>query len=140
MNLAYIVLLVGLMMLVVVKLTMDKVESVRYRQNLKSDKLARKARLARKAQEERLANIERKLVMNAAISNSYKSSELLDIGFSKVSDNKYSSPIVEVLEKGSGDTVSVKRYYVSVELQDGKIKSCTKQYLQENKPQITHSC
>ena len=129
MNLAYIVLAVGLVLLAVVKLTMDKVESIRYRQDLKFDKLARKARLARKTQEERLANIDRQLVMNVAVSNSYKSSELLDMGFSKVSDSKYSSPIVEVLEKGSSDTISVKRYYVSIELQDGKIKSCTKQFL-----------
>ena len=78
---------------------------------------------------EMLVNIERQLVMSVAFSNSYKSTELLDMGFSKVSDNKYSSPIVEVLEKGSSDTISVKRYFVSVELQDGKIKSCTKQYL-----------
>ena len=130
MNLAYIVLAVGLLLLAVVKLTLDKVESIRYRRDLKFNKLARKARLARKAQEERLANIDRQLVMNAAISNSYKSSELLELGFSKVSDNKYSSPIVEVLEKGYNDTISVKRYYVSVELQDSKIKSCTKKYLQ----------
>lgn len=129
MNLVYIVLAVGIALLVVVKLTINQVESIKYRQDLKFQKLARKARLARKAQEERLANIERQLVMSAAISNSYKSSELLEWGFSKVSENKYSSPIVEVLEKGSGDTIIPKKYYVSIELQDGKIKSCTKQYL-----------
>lgn len=129
MNLVYIVVAVGVMLLILIKLTLDKIESIRYRQDLKLDKLARRARLARKAQEERLANIERQLVINAAISNSYKSSELLDIGFSKVSENTYSSPIVEVLEKGSGDTIIPKKYYVSIELQDGKIKSCTKQYL-----------
>lgn len=123
MNLAYIVLSVGLVLLAVVKLTLDKVESIRYRQDLKFDKLARKA------QEERMANIKRQLVMCTAISNSYKSSELLDMGFSKVSDSIYSSPIVEVLEKGSGDTIIPKKYFVSVTLQDGKIKSCTKQYL-----------
>ena len=129
MNYVYIVLSVGLVLLAVVKLTLDKVESIRYRQNLRFDKLARKARLARKAQEERLANIERQLVMNAAISNSYKNSELLDIGFSKVSDSEYSSPIVEVLEKGSGDTIIPRKCFVSVTLQEGKIKSCTKKYL-----------
>ena len=129
MNLAYIVLSVGLVLLAVVKLTLDKVESIRYRQNLRLDKLARKARLARKAQEERLANIERQLVMSVAISNSYKSSELLGMGFTKASENKYSSPIVDVLEKGSGDTIIPKKYFVSIELQDGKIKSCTKQFL-----------
>ena len=129
MDLVYAVLAVGMSLVVVAKLTIDKIESIKYRQNLRFDKLARKARLARKAQEERLANIERQLVMNAAISNSYKNSELLDIGFSKVSDSEYSSPIVEVLEKGSSDIISVKRYYVSVKMQDDKIKSCTKQYL-----------
>lgn len=129
MNYVYIVLAVGIVLLAVVKLTLDKVESIRYRQDLKFDKLARKARLARKAQEERLANIERQFVMNAAISNSYKNSELLELGFSKVSENTYSSPIVEVLEKGSGDTIIPKKYFVSVTLQDDKIKSCTKQYL-----------
>ena len=129
MNLVYIVLVVGIMLLVVVQITINKIESIRYRQNLKFNKLARKARLARKAQEERLANIERQLVMNAAISNSYKNSELLDMGFSKVSDSEYSSPIVEVLEKGSGDTIIPRKYFVSVTLQEGKIKSCTKKYL-----------
>ena len=72
MNLAYIVLSVGIVLLAVVKLTLDKIESIRYRQNLKFDKLARKARLARKAQEERLANIESQLIMCNAISNRYK--------------------------------------------------------------------
>lgn len=129
MHLTYMILAVGIVLLAVVKLTLDKVESIRYRQDLKFDKLARKARLARKEQEERLANIERQLIMCTAISNSYKSSELLELGFSKVSENKYSSPIVEVLEKGSGDTIIPKKYFVSIELQDGKIKSCTKQYL-----------
>lgn len=129
MNSVYIVAIVGVIILAAVKFTISKIESVRYRNDLKFQKLARKARLARKAQEERLANIERQLVMSAAISNSYKSSELLDMGFTKVSDNKYSSPIVEVLEKGSGDTIVTKRYFVSVILQDGKIKSCTKKYL-----------
>ena len=129
MNLVYTVVAVGVMLLILIKLTLDKIESIRYRQELKMQKLARKARLARKAQEERLANIETQLVMNSDISNSYKSSELLEMGFSKVSDNKYSSPIVEVLEKGSGDTIIPKKYFVSVTLQDGKIKSCTKQYL-----------
>ena len=129
MNYVYTVLAVGIVLLVIVKLTIDKIESAKYRNDLKFQKLARKARLARKAQEERLANIERQLVMNAAISNSYKSFELLDMGFSKVSDSEYSSPIVEVLEKGSGDTIIPKKYFVSIILQDGKIKSCTKKYL-----------
>ena len=133
MDLVYVVLVVGVMLLVVVQIMINKIESIRYRRDLKFDKLARKARLARKAQEERLANIERQLIVCTAISNSYKSSELLELGFSKVSDNKCYSPIVEVLEKGSSDTISVKRYYVSVELQDGKIKSCTKQAI------VTHS-
>lgn len=129
MNYVYTVLAVGLVLLAVVKLTLDKIESVKYRNDLKFQKLARKARLARKAQEERLANIERQLIVSTAISNSYKSSELLDMGFTKVSENTYSSPIVEVLEKGSGDTIIPRKYFVSVTLQDGKIKSCTKQYL-----------
>ena len=129
MNEVYTIMVVGLALLAVVKLTLDNVKSIKYRQRLKFDQLARKARLARKAQEERLANIERQLVMSAAISNSYKSSELLDMGFSKVSDSEYSSPIVEVLEKGSGDTIIPRKYFVSVTLQEGKIKSCTKKYL-----------
>ena len=129
MNYVYAVLIVGIVILVAVKFTISKIESVKYRNDLKFNKLARKARLARKAQEERLANIERQLVMNAAISNSYKNSELLDMGFSKVSDSEYSSPIVEVLEKGSGDTIIPRKYFVSVTLQEGKIKSCTKKYL-----------
>lgn len=129
MNYVYIVSAVGVMLLILIKLTLDKIESAKYRNDLKFQKLARKARLARKAQEERLANIERQSVMNAAISNSYKNSELLDMGFSKVSENTYSSPIVEVLEKGSGDTIIPKKYFVSVTLQEGKIKSCTKKYL-----------
>ena len=129
MNYVYAVLIVGIVILAAVKFTISKIESVKYRNDLKFNKLARKARLARKAQEERLANIERQLVMNAAISNSYKNSELLDMGFSKVSDSEYSSPIVEVLEKGSGDTIIPRKYFVSVTLQEGKIKSCTKKYL-----------
>ena len=129
MNYVYAVLIVGIVILAAVKFTISKIESVKYRNDLKFNKLARKARLARKAQEERLANIERQLVMSAAISNSYKSSELLDMGFSKVSDSEYSSPIVEVLEKGSGDTIIPRKYFVSVTLQEGKIKSCTKKYL-----------
>ena len=129
MNYVYTVLIVGIVILAAVKFTISKIESVKYRNDLKFNKLARKARLARKAQEERLANIERQLVMSAAISNSYKSSELLDMGFSKVSDSEYSSPIVEVLEKGSGDTIIPRKYFVSVTLQEGKIKSCTKKYL-----------
>ena len=129
MNYVYAVLIVGIVILAAVKFAISKIESVKYRNDLKFNKLARKARLARKAQEERLANIERQLVMSAAISNSYKSSELLDMGFSKVSDSEYSSPIVEVLEKGSGDTIIPRKYFVSVTLQEGKIKSCTKKYL-----------
>ncbi len=129
MNYVYAVLIVGIVILAAVKFTISKIESVKYRNDLKFNKLARKARLARKAQEERLANIERQLVMSAAISNSYKSSELLDMGFSKVSDSEYSSPIIEVLEKGSGDTIIPRKYFVSVTLQEGKIKSCTKKYL-----------
>ena len=129
MNEVYTIMVVGLALLAVVKLTLDNIKSIKYRQSLKLDQLARKARLARNEQEERLVNIERQLVMCAAISNSYKSTELLDMGFEKVSENRYSSPIVEVLEKCSSDTISVKRYYVSVKMQDDKIKSCTKQYL-----------
>ena len=128
MNYVYAVLIVGIVILAAVKFTISKIEYVKYRNDLKFNKLARKARLARKAQEERLANIERQLVMSAAISNSYKNSELLDMGFSKVSDSEYSSPIVEVLEKGSGDTIIPRKYFVSVTLQEGKIKSCTKKY------------
>ena len=129
MHLVYIVAIVGISLLAIIKWTLVKIESDKYRNDLKFQKLARKARLARKAQEERLANIERQLVMSVAISNSYKSSELLDMGFSKVSDSEYSSPIVEVLEKGSGDTIIPKKYFVSIILQDGKIKSCNKKYL-----------
>ena len=129
MNYVYAVLIVGIVILAAVKFTISKIESVKYRNDLKFNKLARKARLARNEQEERLANIERQLVMCAAISNGYKSAELLDMGFEKVSENRYSSPIVEVLEKDSSDKISVKRYYVSVKMQDDKIKSCTKQYL-----------
>ena len=129
MNEVYTIMVVGLALLAVVKLTLDNVKSIKYRQRLKFDKLARKARLARNAQEERLADIERQLAICEAISNGYKSAELLGIGFEKVSENRYSSPIVEVLENGSSDTISVKRYYVSVKMQDDKIKSCTKQYL-----------
>ena len=129
MNEVYTIMVVGIVLLAVVKLTLDNIKSIKYRQSMKFDQLARKARLARNAQEERLADIERQLVMSAAISNNYKSAELLDMGFEKVSENRYSSPIVEVLEKGSSDTISVKRYYVSVKMQDDKIKSCTKQYL-----------
>ena len=129
MDLVYTIMVVGLALLAVVKLTLDNIKSIKYRQSLKFDQLARKARLARNAQEERLADIERQLVICEAISNGYKSAELLGIGFEKVSENRYSSPIVEVLENGSSDTISVKRYYVSVKMQDDKIKSCTKQYL-----------
>ena len=126
MNEVYTIMVVGLALLAIIKVTLD---NIKYRQKLRFDKLARKARLARNAQEERLADIERQLVMCEAISNGYKSAELLGIGFEKVSENRYSSPIVEVLENGSSDTISVKRYYVSVKMQDDKIKSCTKQYL-----------
>ena len=129
MNEVYTIMVVGLSLMAIIKVTLDNVKSIKYRQNLRFEKLARKARLARNEQEERLANIERQLVMCEAISNGYKSAELLDMGFEKVSENRYSSPIVEVLEKDSSDTISVKRYYVSVKMQDDKIKSCTKQYL-----------
>ena len=129
MNEVYTITVVGLALLAIVKSMLDNVKSIKYRQNLKFDKLARKARLARKEQEERLAKIERQLVMCAAISNGYKSAELLDMGFEKVSENRYSSPIVEVLEKGSGDTIIPRKCFVSVTLQEGKIKSCTKKYL-----------
>ena len=129
MNSVVILLSVGLAMLVLIKWTSDKIDSMRYRNNLKIDKLARRAKLARKAEEERIAQIERQLLINSSLSNSFKSSELLALGYSKVNDENYLSPIVEVLEKGSGDTIYIKRYMVSVTLQDGKVKSCTKVYV-----------
>ena len=124
-----VLLAVGLVILVLMKWTSAKVDSMRYRNNLKIDKLARRAKLARKAEEERIAQIERQLLINSSLSNSFKSSELLELGYSKVNDENYLSPIIEVLEKGSGDTIYVKRYMVSVMLQNGKVKSCTKVYV-----------
>ena len=129
MNSVVILLSVGLTIIVLIKWTSDKIDSMRYRNNLKIDKLARRAKLARKAEEERIAQIERQLLINSSLSNSFKSSELLALGYSKVNDENYLSPIVEVLEKGSGDTIYIKRYMVSVTLQDGKVKSCTKVYV-----------
>ena len=129
MNSVIILLSVGLTILVLMKWTIAKVESIKYRNNLKIDKLARRAKLARKAENERITNIERQLLINSSLSNSFKSSELLALGYSKVNDENYLSPIVEVLEKGSGDTIYIKRYMVSVALQDGKVKSCTKVYV-----------
>lgn len=129
MNSVIILLSVGLTILVLMKWTIAKVESIKYRNNLKIDKLARRAKLARKAENERIAQIERTLLINNNLSNAFKSSELLTLGYSKVNDENYLSPIVEVLEKGSGDTIYIKRYMVSVVLQDGKVKSCTKVYV-----------
>ena len=129
MNSVIVLLAVGICILVIMKWTSTKVESMRYRNNLKIDKLARRAKLARKAEEERIAQIERQLLINSSLSNSFKSSELLELGYSKVNDENYLSPIVEVLEKGSGDTIYIKRYMVSVMLQDGKVKSCNKIYV-----------
>ena len=129
MNSVIILLSVGLTIIVLIKWTSEKIESMRYRNNLKIDKLARRAKLARKAEQERLAQIERQLLINSSLSNSFKSSELLALGYSKVNDENYLSPIVEVLEKGSGDTIYIKRYMISVALQDGKVKSCNKVYV-----------
>ena len=129
MNSVIVLLAVGLTIIVLMKWTSAKVESMRYRNNLKMDKRARRAKLARKAENERITNIERQLLINSSLSNSFKSSELLTLGYSKVNDENYLSPIVEVLEKGSGDTIYIKRYMVSVVLQDGKVKSCTKVYV-----------
>ena len=129
MNSVIVLLAVGLTIIVLMKWTSAKVESMRYRNNLKMDKLARRAKLARKAENERIAQIERTLLINNNLSNAFKSSELLTLGYSKVNDENYLSPIVEVLEIGSGDTIYIKRYMVSVVLQDGKVKSCTKVYV-----------
>ena len=73
MNSVIILLSVGLAIIALMKWTSAKVESMRYRNNLKARKAKRLAALARKTEEERIAQIERQLLINNSLSNSFKS-------------------------------------------------------------------